>query len=76
MKVSSLIRAALTAALVVATLHAQVKQHPIPRLVEKDGRYALMVDDAPYLVLARRQETPARGRRGCRCCGRRWSMTM
>jgi hypothetical protein len=52
MKVSSLIRAALTAALVVATLHAQVKQHPIPRLVEKDGRYALMVDDAPYLVLA------------------------
>jgi hypothetical protein len=24
---------------------------PIPRLVKQDGRYALMVDDAPYLVL-------------------------
>jgi beta-galactosidase GanA len=24
---------------------------PVPRLVERDGRYALMVDDAPYLIL-------------------------
>ena len=52
MKVSSVIRAALAAGLVVATMQAQVKPRPIPRLVEKDGRYALMVDDAPYLVLA------------------------
>ena len=29
----------------------QVKERPIPRLVEKDGRYALLVDDAPYFVL-------------------------
>ncbi len=25
--------------------------HPIPRVVERDGRYALMVDGAPYLML-------------------------
>ncbi|HEX7361564.1 MAG TPA: DUF5597 domain-containing protein [Bryobacteraceae bacterium] len=25
--------------------------HPIPRLVRQDGRYALMVDGAPYLIL-------------------------
>jgi beta-galactosidase GanA len=28
-----------------------VKERPVPRLVKKDGRYALLVDDAPYLVL-------------------------
>jgi hypothetical protein len=28
-----------------------VKQHPIPRLEQKDGRYALLVDNAPYLML-------------------------
>jgi hypothetical protein len=31
--------------------HAQTQERPIPRLVKKDGRFALMVDDAPYLVL-------------------------
>ena len=30
---------------------AQVKPSPIPRIVKKDGRYALFVDDAPYLML-------------------------
>jgi hypothetical protein len=25
--------------------------HPIPSVVQKDGRYALMVDGAPYLML-------------------------
>jgi hypothetical protein len=35
--------AALTAA-------AQVKERPIPRLVKKDGRWALFVDDAPYFI--------------------------
>jgi hypothetical protein len=29
----------------------QAKEQPIPRLAKQDGRYALMVDDAPYLVL-------------------------
>jgi len=35
----------------VVPLRAQAKEHPIPRIVEKDGRYALFVDDAPYLML-------------------------
>jgi beta-galactosidase GanA len=44
--------AALLAACGVAiTLHAQVKEQPIPRVIEKDGRYALMVDGAPFLML-------------------------
>jgi beta-galactosidase GanA len=30
---------------------AQLKEHPIPRLVKSDGRYALLVDGAPYLML-------------------------
>ncbi len=30
---------------------AQAKDHPIPRLVQTDGRYALLVDGAPYLML-------------------------
>ena len=40
------------------TLHAQAatpvalaKERPLPRLVKKDGRYALFVDGAPYLIL-------------------------
>jgi len=28
-----------------------VKENPIPRLIKKDGRYALLVDGAPYLML-------------------------
>ena len=32
-------------------LQSQVKEHPIPRLVQQDGRFALMVDGAPYLIL-------------------------
>src|ERR1035438_4461731 len=51
MKLNSVILAAFVAASVAATLPAQVQERPIPRLVKKDGRYALMVDDAPYLML-------------------------
>ena len=43
--------AIFVAASVVAPLHAQVKKRPIPRIVQEDGRYALLVDDAPYLML-------------------------
>jgi len=32
-------------------LHAQVREHPIPQVVKSDGRYALMVDSAPFLML-------------------------
>ena len=33
------------------TALAQVKERPIPRIVKKDGRYALFVDGAPYFIL-------------------------
>jgi hypothetical protein len=29
----------------------KTSQHPIPRIVQKNGRYALMVDGSPYLLL-------------------------
>jgi len=35
----------------VAALDAQVKERPLPRIEKKDGRYALMVDGAPFLML-------------------------
>ena len=43
--------AAVLAMFGAALLPAQTKQRPLPRLVHKDGRYALFVDDAPYLML-------------------------
>jgi hypothetical protein len=43
--------AIFVAASAVAPLHAQVKERPIPRIVQKDGHYALFLDDAPYLML-------------------------
>ena len=51
MKMTSAVPAALAATLVICTLHAQVPERPIPRLVQKDGRFALFVDDAPFLIL-------------------------
>jgi hypothetical protein len=37
----------------VATLpiSAQVKETPVPRIIEKDGRHALLVDGQPFLML-------------------------
>ena len=43
--------AVLTVCGAVAALHAQVKERPLPRLEKKDGRYALMVVGAPFLML-------------------------
>ena len=51
MKLVSAARVALVAASFAVRLVAQVKEHPIPHIVQKDGRYALFVDDAPYLML-------------------------
>jgi hypothetical protein len=59
MKKSSAVFAAVLAAFAAAsaavTLHAQVQikeqQSPIPRIVQKDSRFALFVDDAPFLIL-------------------------
>ncbi len=39
------------AAVLPAVLWAQPGPQPIPRIVQKDGRQALFVDDAPYLML-------------------------
>jgi beta-galactosidase GanA len=44
-----IIAAVLANSCVAATL--QTQQHPIPRIVENDGRYALLVDGSPYLIL-------------------------
>ena len=51
MKMTSAVLAALAATLVIGSLHAQATESPIPRLVQKDGRFALFVDDAPFLIL-------------------------
>jgi hypothetical protein len=55
MKISSAVLAALGATLFAGPLYAQVQvkeqERPIPRIVQKDGRYALFVDHAPYLIL-------------------------
>ena len=34
-----------------ASTRASITIHPIPRLIQQDGRYSLMVDGAPYLML-------------------------
>ena len=55
MKVTVVVLAALATTLVAGPLYAQVQvkeqERPIPRIAQKDGRYALFVDDAPYLIL-------------------------
>ena len=35
----------------VGTVSAQVKEQQVPRIVEKDGRHALLVDGQPFLIL-------------------------
>jgi len=35
----------------VGSVSAQVKENPVPRIVEKDGRHALLVDGQPFLIL-------------------------
>ena len=42
---------AVLSAFTAIALNAQVKERPIPQVIKKDGRYALMVDGAPYLML-------------------------
>ncbi len=56
MKAFSAVLAALGATLVAGPLYAQVQvkeqARPIPRIVQKDGRFALFVDNAPFLILS------------------------
>ena len=42
----------LAALMAGSVLRAQEKEHPIPQLVTKDGRHALLVDGEPYMILA------------------------
>src|SRR5581483_404641 len=46
-----MIAAVLAASSAGLTAPAPVPAHPTPRLIEQGGRYALMVDGAPYLML-------------------------
>jgi hypothetical protein len=51
MKFTSAVLASVIATSLAIALHAEVQERPIPRIVKKDGRFALFVDDAPYLML-------------------------
>jgi len=52
MKITSAVLAAIVATNLAAfTVQAQVKERPLPRIVKENGRFALFVDDAPYLML-------------------------
>lgn len=44
-------RASLVVVLALWTSHGQAADATLPRLIQKDGRFALLVDGAPYLVL-------------------------
>jgi len=35
----------------VVSVFAQVKESPVPKIIEKDGRHALLVDGQPFLIL-------------------------
>ena len=41
----------LLVAAVLSTVSAQVKELPVPRIIEKDGRHALLVDGQPFFIL-------------------------
>jgi hypothetical protein len=51
MKIKVAVLLALVTASIALNLHAQVKRQPVPHMVKKDGRFALFVDGAPYLML-------------------------
>jgi hypothetical protein len=51
MRTISAVLAAFAAVSAAVAQQAQIKERPLPRLVKKDGRFALFVDDAPYLML-------------------------
>ena len=38
-------------ALLSASVFAQINETPVPKIIEKDGRHALLVDGQPYLIL-------------------------
>ena len=52
MKVSFALLTVVATALVAGQLCAQATESPIPGIVQKDGRFALFVDNAPFLILS------------------------
>jgi beta-galactosidase GanA len=46
-----LVRLVCLVGLLASPAIARAADHPLPRLVHKDGRHALLVDGAPYLIL-------------------------
>jgi hypothetical protein len=64
MKMTSALLAALMFTSFSA-LYARVEERPIPRVAKKDGHYALLVDDVPYLMLGAQvhnsNDWPSRG---------------
>src|ERR1035437_5068143 len=51
MKFPSAVLGPVVATRLEIALRSQVQERPIPRIVKKDLRFALFVDDAPYLML-------------------------
>ena len=51
MEIRSFSRGLFAAGCFLAVLGAQAQTKPIPEIVKKDGRFALLVDGAPYLIL-------------------------
>jgi len=52
MRMKTFVAAAIVALSVAGSAAcAQVEKHPVPSIVQQNGRYALMVDGAPFLVL-------------------------
>ena len=52
MRMKTFIAAAIVALSVAGSAAcAQVEKHPVPSIVQQNGRYALMVDGAPFLML-------------------------
>jgi beta-galactosidase GanA len=51
MKTTPLILAVLAVSSAGFTLSAQLKESPLPHVMKKEGRYALFVEGAPFLIL-------------------------
>jgi len=64
--------AAVVAACVVVRFMARLGNAQSPRCGE-GWRYALFVDDAPYLMLGAQVHNSSIGRSSYRRCGRQWS---
>ena len=53
------------------TISGIAKESSLPHLVQRDGRYALFVDDAPFLILGAQVNNSSGWPERCRRSGRR-----